>query len=169
MSSSPLLNQFKQIKTFIFDIDGVFTDNNILITESGEMLRTMNVRDGYAVKRAIKNGYDIIIITGGSSEGVLKRMNFLGIKEVYSNVQDKLSLYLEIINKRGLKESEILYMGDDLPDYNIMKRVGLACCPLDSIPEIIEISHYVSAFAGGKTCVRDVIEKVLKLNSQWNN
>ena len=169
MASSSSLDQFKQIKTFIFDIDGVFTDNTILINEQGEMLRTMNVRDGYAVKKAIKYGYEIIIITGGSSEGVTKRMQFLGVMEIYSGIQDKLSLYLDIIDKKFLNEKEILYMGDDLPELKIMSRVGLASCPLDSVPEIIAISHYVSPFAGGKTCIRDVIEKVLKLNMQWHN
>ncbi|HMG14743.1 MAG TPA: HAD-IIIA family hydrolase [Saprospiraceae bacterium] len=167
MSSSPALNRFKQIKTFIFDIDGVFTDNTIHINEQGEMLRTMNVRDGYAIKKAISKGYEIIIITGGSSIGTSKRMQFLGIKEVHSGIQDKLSLYLELISKKNLKEEEILYMGDDLPDYKVMQRVGLACCPIDSVPEIIAISHYISPLAGGKTCVRDVIERVLKLNDHW--
>ncbi len=169
MSFSPVIQQFKQIKTFMFDVDGVFTNNSILVNEQGEMLRTMNVRDGYAIKKAIQLEYKVIIITGGSSQGTSKRMQFLGIKDVYSGVQDKLSLYLDLINREKLNEKEILYMGDDLPDLKIMQRVGLACCPKDSVPEIIAISHYISPFAGGDTCVRDVIEKVLKLNSHWDN
>ena len=168
MNSTPLLSKFKNIKTFIFDIDGVFTDNQILVNEEGHMLRSMNVRDGYAIKRALHYGYNVMIITGGKSEGVAKRMAFLGVETVHSGIQDKLTLYLEILQEKELKEEEILYMGDDLPDYKIMLRVGLPCCPADSIPEILGISSYVSPFNGGQTCVRDVIEKVLKLNDQWN-
>lgn len=169
MNSNPQLSKFKNIKTFIFDIDGVFTNNEILINEEGHMLRSMNVRDGYAVKRALSSGYRLIIITGGKSEGVNKRMGFLGITEVYSGIQDKLSLYLKILEENQFKEEEILYMGDDLPDIKVMKRVGLACCPADSVPEIIAISSYISPFPGGATCVRDVIEKVMKLNNQWDD
>jgi 3-deoxy-D-manno-octulosonate 8-phosphate phosphatase (KDO 8-P phosphatase) len=161
------LEIFKQIDTFIFDVDGVMTNNEILVTENGEFLRTMNIRDGFAMKRALLKGYKIFVITAGKSEGVAKRLKQLGINEIYSNIQNKIDIYQKILSEHNLKESQILYMGDDLPDYEIMSKVGLACCPSDAVPEIISISTYVSPLAGGKNCVRDVIEKVLKLRGHW--
>lgn len=161
------LEIFKQIDTFIFDVDGVMTNNEILVTENGEFLRTMNIRDGFAMKRALLKGYKIFVITAGKSEGVAKRLKQLGINEIYSNIQNKIDIYQKILSEHNLKESQILYMGDDLPDYEIMSKVGLACCPSDAVPEIISISTYASPLAGGKNCVRDVIEKVLKLRGHW--
>jgi 3-deoxy-D-manno-octulosonate 8-phosphate phosphatase (KDO 8-P phosphatase) len=161
------LDLFKNIKTFMFDIDGVFTNNQILITEKGEMLRTMNVRDGFAIKRALAKSYRIIVITGGNSEGVVKRLEFLGIKDIYPNIQNKIDTYYKILADFNLKENEILYMGDDLPDYEIMTKVGLACCPSDAVEEIKAISAFISPLSGGNNCVRDVIEKVLKLRGDW--
>ena len=157
-----------QISTFIFDVDGVLTDGTIQILENGEMLRQMNVKDGYALKTAIDAGYKICIISGGSSEGVRERLKKLGIKDIYLGAHNKIEQYQEILNKYNLTSDEILYMGDDIPDYPVMKLVGLACAPLNAAPEIQSISHYISQKNGGKGCVRDVIEQVLKVQEKWN-
>ncbi|MCB0654336.1 MAG: HAD-IIIA family hydrolase [Saprospiraceae bacterium] len=162
-----LLEAFKDIDTFIFDVDGVLTDSNFLITETGELLRTMNVRDGYAMKRALDEGYRICIITGGNSKGVTIRLKALGIEEVHSGIKNKISTYNQIVERLELEEGGILYMGDDLPDYEVMRRVGLPACPVDAVEEIREIANYISPFKGGMGCVRDVIEKVLRLQGKW--
>ena len=162
-----LLEKFRDIQTFIFDVDGVFTDGGLLIAEDGSLLRQMNVRDGYAVKHALEAGYRICIITGGNSAGVKSRLNKLGIEEVYSGIHDKISVYNKIVKAHQLDEGEILYMGDDVPDYEVMRRVGLPTCPNDAATEINEVAYYISPFKGGKGCVRDVIEKVMRLQEKW--
>ncbi len=163
------LEKFGEIHTFIFDVDGVLTNNEILITENGELLRKMNVRDGYALKRAAQQGYHICIITGGRSEGVRKRLEGLGITEIFLNRSEKLEAYEEYISEYDLDPQGILYMGDDIPDYPVMRRVGLPTCPRNAIPEILEIAEYISPFDGGEGCARDVIEKVLRLQGKWLN
>jgi 3-deoxy-D-manno-octulosonate 8-phosphate phosphatase (KDO 8-P phosphatase) len=162
-----LLEPFNEIKAFIFDVDGVLTDGNLLITEKGELLRTMNVRDGYAMKRALEAGYHVCIITGGNSAGVTDRLRALGITEIHSGISNKIAIYNQLVEKHGLEEGSILYLGDDMPDYEVMRRVGLPACPKDAIREIKEIASYISPFEGGKGCVRDVIEKVLRLKDDW--
>lgn len=162
------LEVFSTIHTFIFDVDGVLTNNEVLITENGELLRKMNVRDGLAIKIAIDKGYKIAIITGGRSEGVKKRLEALGIKDIYSGISDKLEAFEEFVNTYELDPVGILYMGDDLPDYPVMRRVGLATCPKNSAPELFPIANYVSPYNGGEGCVRDVIEKVLRLQGKWS-
>ncbi len=161
------LEKFAEITTFFFDIDGVFTDNNLLITDQGEFLRVMNVRDGYAVKRAIRAGYRIIVITGGSSPGVTERLKSLGIEEIHTGREKKLEVFERIVEASEMEPQEILYLGDDLPDYPVMKRVGLPCCPADAVPEILELAKYVSPYRGGEGCVRDVIEKVMRIQNLW--
>lgn len=161
------LDLFSNITTFMFDVDGVLTNNEVLLTEQGEVLRTMNIRDGYAIKRALSKGYKIFIITAGKSEGVVKRLQSLGVKEIYSDIQNKIDTYSKILSSHDLRENEILYMGDDLPDYEIMTKVGLACSPADAVIEIKSISAYISPLEGGKNCVRDVIEKVMKIRGHW--
>lgn len=162
------LEKFRNIHTFIFDVDGVLTDCTILVTEDGNLLRTMNMRDGYAIKRAVNAGYRICIITGGTSEGVRLRLEGLGASDIYMGRQEKLETYEEIIDEYDLDEEGILYMGDDLPDYPVMRRVGLPTCPADAAPEILSIAKYVSIYGGGKGCVREVIEKVMRLQGQWD-
>jgi 3-deoxy-D-manno-octulosonate 8-phosphate phosphatase (KDO 8-P phosphatase) len=162
-----ILTRFKGIHTFMFDVDGVMTNNQVLITEKGELLRSMNMRDGYALKSAIDLGYQIFIITGGKSVGVIERLKGLGVKDVASGVRNKLGVYEKLLDAYELEEEGILYMGDDVMDYDVMSRVGLPTCPKDAASEIINISHYISPFKGGEGCVRDVVEKVLKLNNQW--
>ncbi len=162
-----LLEKFRDIHTFIFDVDGVFTNSDILILEDGNLLRKMSVRDGYAVKRAIKAGYRICVITGGTSSGVISRLQGLGITDIYVGISDKLDTFEEFVTTYDIDTDGILYMGDDIPDYEAMRRVGLPCCPQDSANEIIEICQYISPKNGGDGCVRDVIEKVLKLHGKW--
>ncbi len=163
------LERFKSIKTFILDVDGVLTNSELIILENGHLLRKMNVKDGYAIKRALKMGYRVCVITGGNSSGVVQRLKGLGVEDIYSNIHDKLDKYEDYIHAYELDPGKILYMGDDLPDYDTMRKVGLPCCPKDAAREIISISQYVSPIAGGKGCVRDVIEKVLKLNGHWKD
>ena len=163
-----LLSKFRDIDTLIFDVDGVFTNSNLLITETGELLRTMNTRDGYAVKKALEAGLRVAIITGGSSKGVTSRLQGLGVVDIYAGIQHKIDAFDEYILTYDLQKSQILYMGDDLPDQEVMMQVGMPVCPVDAVPEIKAVSKYVSPLKGGYGCVRDVIEKVLKLRGQWS-
>jgi len=163
-----ILANFKSVTTLIFDVDGVLTNSQLLITERGELLRSMNTRDGYAIKRAIQVGLQVVIITGGNSKGVISRLKGLGVIDIYTNSHPKIDDYEELCSIYDLQKSKILYMGDDLPDYEVMQAVGLACCPANATPEIQAISQYVSPFNGGEGCVRDVIEKVLKLQNKWH-
>lgn len=162
-----VLEKFKDINTFIFDVDGVLTDGTLMITEKGELLRTMHSRDGFAMRMAIESDYNIAIITGGKSDGVVSRLNGLGITDVYKGVRDKVDAFEEYCLIRNINPANVLYMGDDLPDYDVMRLVGLPTCPADAAYEIQQISQYISPLAGGKGCVRDVIEKVLRLQNKW--
>ena len=157
-----------QITTFIFDVDGVLTDGTVQILENGDMIRQMNIKDGYALKTAVDAGYKVCVISGGSSEGVRIRLKRLGLSDIYLGAHNKIDQFQEIINKYNLKANEVLYMGDDIPDYPVMKLVGLACSPKDAAPEIQGVSHYISQKDGGKGCVRDVIEQVLKVQGNWD-
>lgn len=161
------LENFRYIKSFIFDVDGVLTDSTLLVTEQGELLRTMNVRDGYALKQAKEAGYHIAIITGGKSEGVKKRLEGLGIQDVYLGASPKINVFEEHCEKYGIRAEEILYLGDDIIDIEVMKQVGISACPADAVPEVKNVAHYVCAVNGGQGCAREVIEKVMKLNDVW--
>jgi 3-deoxy-D-manno-octulosonate 8-phosphate phosphatase (KDO 8-P phosphatase) len=155
------------VKAFAFDVDGVFTDGTVIIHPSGELLRTSNTRDGYAVYKAIEQGFPVAIISGGTSESVRERFKAIGVTDIYLGVSFKVDALEDFRFKYGLQHDEILYMGDDLPDFEVMQRVGFPTCPSDAAPEIIGISVYISNFTGGKGCVRDVIEQVLKLKGVW--
>jgi len=155
------------VNTFICDVDGVMTDGIVLLTPDGQMLRSMNVKDGYAIQLAIKKGYRIIIITGGNSEAVRQRFEGLGVQEVYLSIGNKLEVFHDIVKRDNLKMENILYMGDDIPDYEIMKEVGVAACPADAAQEIKHISKYISPVPGGKGCARDVLEQVMKVQDKW--
>lgn len=163
-----LLELFKPIKTFVFDIDGVLAIDTMIVMPDGELIRSMNSKDGYAMQLAIKKGYNIIIITGGNSEAVKQRLIKLGVKDVFLGVHNKEKLLQEYAEQQSLLLSQMLYMGDDIPDYMAMQLVSLPCCPADAVPEIKQISKYISPFTGGYGCGRDVIEKVLKLNGHWD-
>ncbi|MGW9686068.1 KdsC family phosphatase [Flagellimonas sp. 2504JD1-5] len=157
------------ITTFVFDVDGVFTDGSVLITTDGEMLRKMNVKDGYAVKTAIQKGYNVWVISGGTNAGVKERLKGLGVTDIYLGAHHKeepLDEYLDIYN---IDPQHVLYMGDDLPDIPPMKRVALATSPQNAVAEVKAISDYVSHKNGGEGCVRDIIEQVLKVRGDWND
>lgn len=159
--------KLKNITTFIFDVDGVLTDGSILLMPTGEMVRSMYTKDGYAMQYAIKKGYRIAVITGGRDKMVEERLKYLGLTDIYSGVRDKMEAYTDLLYSYQLKPEEIVYMGDDLPDFEVMKQVGLPCCPNDAVPEIREICDYISLINGGKGCVRDIIEQTLKVQKKW--
>lgn len=155
------------VRAFAFDVDGVCTNNRVLISESGQLLRNSNTRDGFAISTAIRAGFPVAIITGGRNEAVRLRFRELGIEDIYLAVPDKVVALEDFCARHALSPSEILYMGDDIPDLHVMRAVGFPTCPWDAAPEIQEIALYVSPFRGGDGCVRDVIEQVLKLHGKW--
>lgn len=156
------------ITTFIFDIDGVLTDSSVHVSQNGEMLRIMNIRDGFAMKAAIESGYNVCIISGGSNEGVRIRLQNLGITDIHLGSSDKVKTFREYTDLYNINPEHVLYMGDDIPDYHVMKLVGLPTCPQDSVSEIKAISKYISHKNGGKGAVREVIEQVMKVQGKWN-
>lgn len=163
------LEKLKSIKAFIFDVDGVLTDGIVHVTEAGEQLRQFNIKDGYALQLAVKRGYKIAIITGGRSAGVMLRLKGLGITDVFMQVDSKVEVYSQFLADNQLIADDVVYMGDDIPDLPVMKLVGLPVCPHDAAEEIKSISTYISPINGGKGCVRDIIEKVLKIQSKWTD
>ena len=157
----------KNIDTFVFDVDGVFTDSTLIITSEGEMLRKMSVKDGYAVKTALQKGYKICIISGGTNEGVRSRLQALGIKDIYLGAHQKMDALKDYMDNHEIDISTMLYMGDDIPDIPVMKVVALPTCPQNAVQEVKAVSMYVSHKNGGEGCVRDVIEQVLKVKGDW--
>jgi 3-deoxy-D-manno-octulosonate 8-phosphate phosphatase (KDO 8-P phosphatase) len=155
------------ITTFIFDVDGVLTDGNVLITSEGEMLRKMNTKDGYALKCAVQQGYKVAIITGGTNEGVRNRLRGLGIYDIFLGAHHKIDAYQELQDQYNIPPEEILYMGDDLPDLPVMEEVGVVTCPQDAAAEVKALADYVSHKNGGEGCVRDIVEQVLRLQGKW--
>lgn len=152
---------FSNVKAILFDVDGVFTDSSLIVMEDGSLLRQMNTRDGYIIRQAVKMGLHLGVITGGTSGGVTTRLNKLGIQEIYSGVSDKQAKLEEFSQKHGYQNSDILFVGDDYPDWQVLHLVGYPCCPSDADPAIAEICKYVSPFKGGFGCVRDIVTKVL--------
>lgn len=157
----------KKIKTLIFDYDGVLTDGVVLITNSGEQLRTGHVKDGYALQLAVKSGLRVVVISGGFSESVKHRCKSLNLTDVFLGIENKMAAFTEYIKNHNLDPTEVLYMGDDIPDYSVMKIIGMPVCPADAAQEIKAISRYISHFKGGEGCVRDIIEQVLKVQGKW--
>ncbi|MXV15591.1 KdsC family phosphatase [Hufsiella ginkgonis] len=162
-----ILSKLLVIKSFILDVDGVLTDATVLVTESGEQLRRFNVRDGYAIKLAIRKGFKICAISGGYSETIAMRLRTLGITEIYLGAEQKLQTYKDFMASHALAGAEVLYIGDDIPDLPVMKLAGVAACPADAVEEVKAISAYISPKKGGEGCVREIIEKVLKLQDKW--
>lgn len=162
---------FKQrltkITTLMFDIDGVLTDGKVLVMESGEMVRNMNSKDGYALHLAVQKKYRIVIISGGNNVAVKNALSRTGITDVFIGQHDKLSCYQDFLQTNQIEDDEVLYMGDDLPDHEIMSRVGAAVCPNDAAVDIKNICHYISPIKGGEGCVRDVVEQVLRVQGNW--
>jgi 3-deoxy-D-manno-octulosonate 8-phosphate phosphatase (KDO 8-P phosphatase) len=162
-----VLSLFKTITTFIFDVDGVLTDGTVLVLDNGLQARRMHIKDGFALQMAARSGYRVLIVSGGHSPQVMQRLEKLGITDVHMSVLDKKKFVQEYIASHQLIKEQVLYMGDDLPDLPVMSVVGLPCCPADAVNEVKEAVQYISPVNGGFACVRDVIEKVLKLNDHW--
>lgn len=164
---SNLKEKLKDVKAFAFDVDGVYSPSNVILHPTGQPMRSMNIKDGYATQLAVKKGYPIAIITGGRSRAVKTRFKNLGVTDIYLNSYVKIDAFEDFKHKYSLNAENILYMGDDLPDYEVMKRVGFPTCPSDAAEEIKAISIYISDRNGGYGCVRDIIEQVLKLQNNW--
>ncbi len=156
-----------KIKALVFDVDGVLSRQTISLDSSGEPTRTVNTKDGYALQYAVKQGMKLAIITGARTESVKIRYSKLGIEDIFLATQVKIDIFKEWAEKNNLELEEILYMGDDIPDFEIMQITGCPCCPSDAVAEIKEISKYISNYAGGEGCVRDVIETVMRVQGKW--
>ncbi len=163
-----MLAAFKKIKCFVFDVDGVLTNGNVTVMPNGVLIRTMNIKDGYALQLAIKKGYKVWVISGGNSEEVKTRLQNLGVSEVFMKVTDKKQLLSELMLLNELAKEEVLFMGDDMPDFEAMQLAGIAACPSDAVVDIKEICSYKAIAKGGAGCAREVIEKTLKLNNHWD-
>lgn len=161
------LEKFRDIQNFIFDVDGVLADNQMHVLDDGHVARRFNAKDAYAVSEALKAGYRLIVITRARTQGLLDRLEYLGIKEVYHGAYNKLSVLEELVAKHDLDLGATLYMGDDIPDYQAMRKVHFPTCPSDSAKEIISVAQYVSPFKGGQGCVRDVLEKTMQMQGKW--
>lgn len=161
------IQDIEKVKAFVFDVDGVLTDGRIQVTENGDFMRSFHVKDGYAMQLALKKGYPIAIISGAKSKGVALRMQGLGITDVHLGVSQKWSVFVAFCEKHQLLPSDILFMGDDVPDVSIATKAGFVACPNDAIPEIKKLAHYICAQSGGNAAVREVIEKVLRVQNQW--
>lgn len=162
-----ILSRFRLITAFVFDMDGVLTDGSLTIDKENNWLRKMCVRDGYALQLAVKSGFGVIVISGSDAPEVTDRLNRLGITDVFMKVKDKETFLMALLKEKGLTLNQILFMGDDIPDYACMRIAGIGACPADAATEIKEVAAYISPARGGYGCVRDVIEKVLKLHSKW--
>ena len=157
------------ITTLIFDYDGVLTDGSVLTTENGDQLRVGHVRDGYALHLALKKGYNVAIISGGTSYSIVKRCESIGISDVFINIGNKMETFQTYVKQKNASLNQVLYMGDDIPDYPVMKIAGLSACPVDAAEEIKAISNYISHYKGGHGCVRDIIEQIMKIQGKWMN
>lgn len=162
-----MLELFTKIKALVFDIDGVLTDGSVTLMPGGEQIRKMYVKDGYALQLAVKKGYFVAVISGGNSEQSKTRLKGLGIQHIYLKSRNKLDDLREFMAIYNLSSDQVLYMGDDIPDFEVMQKVGLPTCPTDAALEIKNLAKYISPFNGGNGCVRDVIEKVMKVQDQW--
>ena len=158
-----------KITTFIFDVDGVLTNGMLTIMPSGELVRHMNVKDGYGMKTALNKGFRVCIISGGTNEAVKSRLAALGIKDIYLGAHNKIEQYNEIVKKYNLTPEEIVYMGDDIPDVPVMQKVGMPSCPNDAVREVQQTAKYISDKKGGEGCVRDILEQVLKVQEKWED
>ena len=156
-----------KIRAIIFDIDGVLSSETITLSSEGDPLRTVNIKDGYAIQLAVKHGLKIAILTGANVSSIRRRYEGLGVEDIYTGCAVKIETYDKFLNKYGISDDEVMYMGDDIPDLEIMRRVGCPVCPKDACNEIKSISLYVSDLIGGHGCGRDVIEQVLRAQGKW--
>ena len=162
-----LIDKFKLVTTFILDVDGVLTDGTVYVFDNGEQVRRMSIKDGFALQLAVKKGYRLLVISGSNSPAVEARLKKLGITDIFMNVLDKKGMIEQYMEDHGLRKEQILFMGDDIPDYLAMKAVGLPAAPADAAHEIRKAAVYIASATGGRGCVREVIEKVLRLNGHW--
>lgn len=161
--------KLEKIKAFAFDVDGVFTDGGVMATDTGDLIRVHDSKDGFGLRMAVLKGYHTAIITGGNSDSIRKRFLGIGVKEedIYLKSRNKLPDFYEFCKRHAIEPSQVAFVGDDLPDIPILKVCGLAVCPADAVAEVKEICDYVSLYNGGKGCVRDLIEQVLKIHGKW--
>ena len=157
----------KKVRAIIFDVDGVLSAETVPMSQEGEPLRTVNIKDGYAIQLAQKSGLRIVILTGGNTESIRERYERLGVEDIYMGCIVKIEKYEQVKHAYGLSDDEIIYMGDDIPDYEVMKRCGCSCCPADACRDIKAISRYISSIKGGYGCGRDVLEQVLRAQGKW--
>ena len=160
-------NKLHKIKAFVFDFDGVMTDGAVWVYADKETVRAGNIKDGYAIQYAVKKGYLVAVISGATSLSINNRMESLGVTDIYTGAGNKIVVFKQFLDENMLQPDEVLYMGDDIPDYEVMRQVGVATCPADAAIEIKEIADYISHLRGGEGCVRDVIEQVLRLHNNW--
>jgi 3-deoxy-D-manno-octulosonate 8-phosphate phosphatase (KDO 8-P phosphatase) len=163
-----ILQQFHSISCFVFDMDGVLTDGSLLVLPDGVMARKMNIKDGFALQLAVKKGYHVLVISGGNSPEVKERLQKLGVTEVWMQVSDKAAVLQDWLLVHQISQSEVLFMGDDVPDLQVMQLAGLQACPSDAAIDVKNSVDYISSFKGGEGCVREVIEKVMKLRGHWD-
>lgn len=166
-TSVALLDKWAKVKAFVFDIDGVFTDGLIYLVKGDLMARTINIKDGYALQMALRQGYPIAVISGGGAQNVRERLQSLGVKDIYMRVANKLEVLSEWCLENDLQFADCLYMGDDVPDLECMRSVGLATCPNNACCDILQVAHFISNYQGGYGCVREVIERVMKVQKKW--
>lgn len=159
--------ELEKVEAFVFDVDGVLSSDMSPLDPNGEPMRTANVKDGFAIRNAINNGFPVAIISGGWNENIRKRYQNLGVELIYLGVNDKCDSFNDFLSKTSINSENVMYMGDDLPDYNVMCKVGIPTCPADAVTEIKSISKYISDRKGGEGCVRDVIEQVLRAQGKW--
>lgn len=168
-ANTPLTDRFAAIRAFVFDMDGVLTDGGLWLMESGEWIRRMHIRDGYALQLAVRKGYPVAVVSGSASKPVELRMKKLGVTDLYMGVDDKVSCLTALMAAWGMPPEAVLFMGDDVPDLQAISMAGLGCCPSDASSDVKDISSYVSSHRGGEGCVRDVIERVLRCRGDWNS
>jgi 3-deoxy-D-manno-octulosonate 8-phosphate phosphatase (KDO 8-P phosphatase) len=159
----------KEIKAFVFDMDGVCGTQQVICMPDGEPLRTLNIRDGYAMQLLVKKGSPVAIISGGGSEGAKERFRRIGVTDVFMRADNKVPVFERFLSDNKLEAKQVAYMGDDIPDYRVMKMAGLAACPADAAPEIKEISGFISSRKGGEGCARELIEQCLRAQGKWMN
>lgn len=158
---------FTRIKAIVMDVDGVLTDGSILAMENGDQVRTMNIKDGYAIQLAVKSGYTLAVISGGRSQGVASRLRGLGVEHIYMGAGEKTPVFKKFITDTGINPEETLYIGDDMPDLPVMEITGISVAPADAAEDILKMAQFITRKKGGKGCVREVIEMVMKQQGRW--